>query len=125
MRGVILRSVVTLALVFFSAAVPALAADISGQWTATFDTQVGEQHYVYTFKVDGEKLTGTAKSDNGTSEIQNGTVKGDDVSFVENLNYQGQQLTITYTGKVSGDEIHFTRDVGGFGKEELVAKRVK
>ena len=125
MRGVILRSVVTLALVFFSAAVPALAADISGQWTATFDTQEGEQHYVYTFKVDGEKLTGTAKSDNGTSEIQNGTVKGDDVSFVENLNYQGQQLTITYTGKVSGDEIHFTRDVGGFGKEELVAKRVK
>ena len=125
MRGVGVRRVMVLALVFFSAAVSALAADISGQWTATFNTQVGEQHYVYTFKVDGEKLTGTAKSDNGTSEIQNGTVKGDDVSFVENLNYQGQQLTITYTGKVSGDEIHFTRDVGGFGKEELVAKRVK
>jgi len=125
MRGVEVRRVMVLALVFFSAAVSALAADISGQWTATFNTQVGEQHYVYTFKVDGEKLTGTAKSDNGTSEIQNGTVKGDDVSFVENLNYQGQQLTITYTGKVSGDEIHFTRDVGGFGKEELVAKRVK
>ncbi|HXX71740.1 MAG TPA: hypothetical protein VEI55_05555 [Candidatus Acidoferrum sp.] len=125
MRGVTLRSVLVLALLVLSAAVSALAADISGQWTATFNTQVGEQHYVYTFKVDGEKLTGTAKSDNGTSEIQNGTVKGDDVSFVENLNYQGQQLTITYTGKVAGDEIHFTRDVGGFGKEELVAKRVK
>ena len=104
---------------------PTLAADISGQWTATFNTQVGEQHYTFTFKVEGEKLTGTAKSDNGTSEIQNGTVKGDDVSFVENLNYQGQQLTITYTGKVSGDEIHFTRDVAGFAKEELVAKRAK
>jgi len=125
MRGAIVRSVGILALALFSVAVSALAADISGQWAATFNTQVGEQHYVYTFKVDGEKLTGTAKSDNGTSEIQNGTVKGDDVSFVENLNYQGQQLTITYTGKVSGDEIHFTRDVGGFGKEELVAKRVK
>jgi len=125
MRGVTLRSLVVLALLLFSAAVSALAADISGQWTATFDTQVGEQHYVYTFKVDGEKLTGTAKSDNGTSEIQNGTVKGDEVSFVENLNYQGQQLTINYTGKVSGDQIHFTREVVGFGKEELVAKRVK
>jgi hypothetical protein len=120
-----LRSVAALAVSFLAFAILALAADISGQWTATFNTQVGEQHYVYTFKVDGEKLTGTAKSDNGTSEIQNGTVKGDDVSFVENLEYQGQKLTITYVGKVSGDEIHFTRDVGGFGKEDLVAKRVK
>jgi hypothetical protein len=103
----------------------AYAADISGTWTATFSTQVGEQHYTYTFKVDGEKLTGTAKSDNGESQIQNGVVKGDDVSFVENMNYQGTQLAITYKGKVSGDEIKFTRDVGGFGTEELVAKRVK
>ena len=103
----------------------ASAADISGQWTATFNTQVGEQHYTYTFKVDGEKLTGTAKSDTATTQIQNGTIKGDDVSFVENLDYQGQKLAITYTGKVSGDEIKFTRDVAGAAKEELVAKRVK
>ncbi len=120
-----LRTVVALAVLLGALAVPALAADISGQWTATFNTQVGEQHYVFTFKVDGEKLTGTAKSDNGTSEIQDGTVKGDDVSFVENLNYQGQELKIAYTGKVSGDEIKFTRDVAGFAKEDLVAKRVK
>lgn len=125
MKGMTLRSAVVLAALVSAFAISARAADISGQWTATFNTQVGEQHYVYTFKVDGEKLTGTAKSDNGTSEIQNGTVKGDDVSFVENLDYQGQKLTITYTGKVSGDEIHFTRDVGGFGTEDLVAKRMK
>jgi len=120
-----LRNFLVLGLFLLALAAPALAADIGGQWTATFNTQVGEQHYVFTFKVDGEKLTGTAKSDNGTSEIQNGSVKGDDVSFVENLNYQGQELKITYTGKVSGDEIHFTRDVAGFAKEELVAKRAK
>ena len=120
-----LRIAAALAVLVLGLAISALAADISGQWTATFNTQVGEQHYVYTFKVDGEKLTGTAKSDNGNVTIENGTVKGDDVSFVENLDYQGQKLVITYTGKVSGDEIHFTRDVGGFGKEELVAKRAK
>jgi hypothetical protein len=106
-------------------ALAALAADISGQWTATFSTQVGEQHYTYTFKVDGEKLTGTAKSDDGTSEIQNGVVKGDDVSFVENRDYQGQKLVFTYVGKISGDEIKFTRELSGIGKEDLVAKRVK
>ena len=120
-----LSSVVALVVLLLLLTMPALAADISGQWTATFTTQVGEQHYTFTFKVEGEKLTGTAKSDNGTSEIQDGSVKGDDVSFVENLNYQGQELKITYTGKASGDEIKFTRDVAGFAKEDLVAKRVK
>ncbi|HEY4710478.1 MAG TPA: hypothetical protein VIH46_09935 [Candidatus Acidoferrales bacterium] len=119
----LIAAVVTL--LVLGLAVSARAADISGQWTATFNTQVGEQHYTYTFKVDGEKLTGTAKSDNGTTDIQNGSVKGDDVSFVENLDYQGQKLVITYTGKISGDEIKFTRDVGGAAKEDLVAKRVK
>ena len=120
-----LRSAFAIAILVAGLTLSTFAADISGQWTATFNTQVGEQHYVYTFKVDVEKLTGTAKSDNGTSEIQNGTIKGDDVSFVENLDYQGQKLAITYTGKVSGDEIKFTRDVAGAAKEELVAKRVK
>lgn len=120
-----LRIAVALPVLVLGFALAALAADISGQWEATFNTQVGEQHYVYTFKVDGEKLTGTTKSNFGSSDIQNGTVKGDDVSFVENLNYQGQALVITYTGKISGDEIKFTRDVNGAGKEDLVAKRVK
>jgi hypothetical protein len=120
-----LRIAAALPVLALGLAISAWAADITGQWTATFNTQVGEQHYTYTFKVEGEKLTGTAKSDNGTVAIENGTVKGDDVSFVENLDYQGQKLAITYTGKISGDEIKFTRDVAGAAKEDLVAKRVK
>ena len=120
-----LRIATAVLVLVLSLALSARATDITGQWTATFNTQVGEQHYTYTFKVDGEKLTGTAKSDNGTVAIENGTVKGDDVSFVENLDYQGQKLAISYTGKISGDEIKFTRDVAGAAKEDLVAKRVK
>ena len=119
------RLAAMVALLVLGLAVSARAADISGQWTATFNTQVGEQHYTYTFKVDGEKPTGTAKSDNGMTDIQNGSVKGDDVSFVENLDYQGQKLVITYTGKISGDEIKFTRNVGDVATEELVARRAK
>ena len=103
----------------------ALAADIDGTWTATFDTQIGEQHYTYTFKADGEKLTGTAKNDMGERPIENGVIKGNDVSFLENLEFQGQKIPITYTGKLNGDEIKFTRQVGTFATEEIVAKRQK
>jgi hypothetical protein len=114
-----------LAILATGMALSAFAADINGQWTATFDTQIGEQHYTYIFKVEGEKLTGTAKSDFGTTAIADGTIKGDDISFVENLDFNGAQLVITYTGKISGDEIKFTRKVGEVATEELTAKRVK
>ena len=106
--------------------VPLRAADISGTWTASFDTQIGKQSYTYTFKVAGTTLTGRAKSDNGETEIKEGTVTGDAVTFVENLNFQGMDLKITYKGKiVSNDEIQFTRDVAGIANEPLVAKRSK
>ena len=56
-------------------AVAAFGADISGTWTASFETQVGTQTYTYTFKVEGTKLTGTAKSNLGEGTIDMGTVK--------------------------------------------------
>jgi hypothetical protein len=102
-----------------------LAADITGTWTAAFDTQIGVQNYTYTFKVEGNKLTGHVKSQYSDSDIQEGTINGDDIAFVENLNFDGMPLRIVYKGKVSGDEIKLTRDVAGIATEEAVAKRAK
>ena len=101
------------------------AQDISGTWTTSFESQVGTQTYTYDFKVEGGTLTGHAKSNLGEGDLT-GTVADDKVTFVENLNYQGQALAITYTGQiVSADEIKFKRDVAGAGGEEFTAKRQK
>jgi hypothetical protein len=107
-------------------ALAAAATDISGTWTTTFASEVGEQTYTYTFKVEGGKLTGHAKSNLGEGPLADGKVDKDTVTFVENLNYPGQTLQISYQGKiVSPDEISFKRDVAGQGGEEFVAKRQK
>lgn len=120
------RSRFVILLVFaIMAVVPVFSADATGTWTASFDTQVGVQKYTYTFKVEGSKLTGRAKSENGDTEIQEGKVNGDQITFVENLNFQGMPLRIEYTGKLAGDEIKFTRKVADVATEELVAKRGK
>ena len=105
----------------------AFAADVTGTWTATFDTQVGSQEYTFVFKQVGTKLTGVAKSAfaKAETEITEGTVTGDDIAFVENLNYEGMPLKITYKGKISGDEIKFTRNVADIADEPFVAKRAK
>jgi hypothetical protein len=107
-----------------SAAIAAApSADISGTWTTEFDSQVGKQTYTYTISVEGEVLTGHAKSNLGEGDIK-GTVDGDKVTFVENLDYQGQALAITYTGTiVSADEMSFKRDVAGQGGEEFTLSR--
>ena len=109
--------------------VPALAADISGKWTTSIKTAIGEMNYTYDLKVEGEKLTGKAVMSMGNesseSALTEGSVKGDEISFVETLKVQGQELKCTYNGKISGDEIRGSRTVGSYGAEEFVAKRTK
>ena len=118
-----MATAMTVAIAPSAAIAAAPAADLSGTWTTEFDSQVGKQTYTYTFKLEGGTLTGHAKSNVGEGDLS-GTVDGDKVTFVENLNYQGQMLAITYTGQiVSANEIKFKRDVAGQGGEEFTAKR--
>ena len=100
-------------------------ADVTGTWTASIDTQIGVQNYTYTFKIEDGKLTGVAKSQFGETKITDATVNGDEISFVENLDFQGQPLRIVYKGKISGDEIKFNRQVADVASEDFVAKRSK
>jgi len=104
------------------------AADISGLWKAEFETQIGIQKYTFTFKQDGDKLTGKAASDiegqKQQVELQDGKVDGDKVMFIEVFPFQDNDIRISYEGKIMDNEIKFTRNVADFITEELVAKRV-
>jgi hypothetical protein len=109
--------------------IPALAADISGKWTASINTGIGVMNYTFDFKVDGEKLTGKAimsmEGNSNESALTEGSVKGDEISFVETLKVQGQELRCEYKAKISGNEIRGSRTVGSYGTEEFVATRAK
>ena len=106
-----------------------LAADVTGAWKSEFDSQIGLQKYTFTFKRDGANLTGNANSEVGDrkreAELKEGKVNGDEISFVEILTVQENDIRISYNGKLStnGNEIKFTREVGDFAKEEIVARR--
>jgi hypothetical protein len=126
------RTFVTLAaLLLLSSALGAQApappkVDITGKWTAVFETQIGTQNYTYEFVVKNGVLTGKMTSGNGTSAFKPGKVEGDTVTFGETLTFMEMEIPVSYTGQiVSVDEIKFTRQVGEFATEELVAKRAK
>jgi enterochelin esterase-like enzyme len=104
-----------------------LAADITGTWKSEFDSQIGRQKYTYTLKQEGTKLTGKANSEvndrKREAELTEGKIDGDRISFVEMLNFEGNDIRIAYTGTISNNEMKLTREVGTFAKEEIVARR--
>jgi hypothetical protein len=124
-----LRRILTLAALALSSLALGHAADLTGHWTSEFDSQIGKQKYTYDFKADGDKLTGKATFDHsmgkGENELKEIKVTGDDVFFAENFSTPDMTMRITYTGKITGDEMKLTRQVGDIATEQVVAKRTK
>jgi hypothetical protein len=108
-------------------ALPAATADFVGRWNAEFDSPIGVQKYVYEFKSAGDALTGQATYEHsmgkGTVQLENLKVEGEKISFDEPLSIDGNDITITYSGTLAGEELKLTRNVGDFGSEQLTAKR--
>jgi len=121
-----IRPLAILALLI-AAVLPASAANLVGKWSAEFESPIGVQKYSYEFKNSGDTLSGQATFEHsmgkGTVQLKNVKVDGDKVSFAEPLTVEGNEITITYSGTLAGDELKLTRNVGEFGTEQLTAKR--
>ena len=121
-----LISVAVLALAFFNFA---SAAELAGKWTSEFESQIGPQKYVYEFRSDGDTFTGKATYDHsmgkGESQLKGIKLENDTIAFVETVALDGMELVITYSGKISGDQMVLKRVVGDFATEQIVAKRAK
>ncbi len=105
--------------------VTAFAADIKGKWTATVESPRGTQNLSFDFHVDGAALTGKITSPRGDSDISDGKIDGDTVTFNQKVSFNGNDMTIAYKGTISGDSIKFTRTVGDRPPAEFTATRAK
>jgi len=115
-----------LALLFVTlGAFTALAADLNGKWKGTVETPRGTQEITFDFHVDGAALSGKVTTPRGESDIQDGKIDGDNLSFTQVVNFNGNEMKINYTGKVDGDNIKFTRTVGDRPAVEFTAAREK
>lgn len=97
-------------------------SSVNGEWDGSFETPGGARPFKVVLSADGEKLTGTAKRTTGDVPIA-GTIKGDAITFSYTINYSGNDLTLTYSGKVSGDTMSGTVSFGGNAEESWTAKR--
>lgn len=121
------RVLVMMAALLAIFAVAALAADIDGQWKAQMPGRGGQmQERTFAFKADGNKLTGTVSAQQGQTEISDGKIKGDTISFSVVRKFQEKEIKMNYKGKVSGDEIKFTMQIEGMDRDiEFTAKKAQ
>jgi hypothetical protein len=111
----------TIALVFCAFLVClAVVADLTGKWSGSLKTPNGSFPLKYTFKAEGEKLTGTADGDQGSLPITDGKISGN--NFVFNLDYNG--TPIKNAGKFYGDSITVDMDFNGTNMHGVL-KRVE
>jgi hypothetical protein len=95
---------------------------------AQVPTRGGEtRETTFMFKQAGSQLTGTMSGRRGDTQIQDGKVEGDNISFTVTLSFGGNEIKLLYKGVVSGNEIKFTRErEGGGGQpQEFTAKRAE
>jgi hypothetical protein len=77
---------------------------VSGTWTSSFKRQDGtSMDSKLTLKEDAEKLSGSQEFNGNESEIRNGQVHGDVLSFDIVRERDGRTVTAKYRGKIQGD----------------------
>jgi len=101
--------------------------DVTGTWKSSFTNQDGQvRESTFKLKAEGEKLTGTVSGRQNDTAIEEGKIKGEEISFQVTREFNNNKVVTKYTGKVAGDTIkgksESTRD-GQPQSRDWVAKK--
>jgi hypothetical protein len=105
------------------AAMPGVAADIDGTWKGTLS---GGGPAIFKLKADGATVTGTMLGPDGKDKrIIVGKVKGNEISFSVDLEWEGMPVMLLVKGTISGNEMRLRMDAdnGYWGTDAVVTKQ--
>jgi len=123
------KRVVLLCALLALSSLAALAADVTGKWTSEGMGRgnkggKGGGTQTFTLKQDGATLTGTVQGGRGPAgEIANGKVDGDNVSFEVTREFNGNSMTIKYSGTVSGGSMKLSVNTARGQREVTLTKQ--
>lgn len=113
-----MKSILTVVL-FLGLAAVSFGQDINGTWKGTIMDQF---EVAYTFKADGEKLTGsTTGPDGNVIEFKDGKINGNAIEFI--LPIMDQEIKMV--GELKGDVINIKFNMMGNDVELLLKKEKK
>ncbi|HTD66754.1 MAG TPA: hypothetical protein VK846_09535 [Candidatus Limnocylindria bacterium] len=123
----VLASIITCAVLALGSVAQAAdkKADVTGTWSWTQqprgnNANATPRKSTLKLKAEGEKVTGTlsqpgrgADAAPRETEISDGKIKGDDISFSVKREFNGNAFVTKYAGKVEGDAIKGKMEVPG------------
>ncbi len=96
------------------------AVDVSGVWNVTVKFAGVGGHPVFTFKQNGDKLTGSYAGAFGDADVT-GTIKCHDIRF--EVRVAAQSVHETYVGTVEGDTMQGKFTLAGMGDGSFTGTR--
>jgi hypothetical protein len=98
-----MRYIVLAALLVASSVIARAQSAADGAWTFTLNSPMGTVSAKVELKTEGETLSGTFDVNGASWPIEQGTVKGDTITFV--LNRPGASMSYDMQGKITGDNV--------------------
>lgn len=108
-----------------SPATKAPTANVAGNWDFSFTSPQGAANWRVKFEQFGDTLRGSAATDFGQLDVNDGWIAGDQLSFTLYLNFNGQQIQVNFAGTVKGDTAQGRVDVPGVGIDPFPFTAVK
>lgn len=93
-----------------------------GTWNMTMNTPMGPQTGTLTLKSNGGSLEGNMAGPQGSLDIEEGKVDGDNLTWAINMT-QPMAMKLDFKAVVDGDKITGEVDLGSFGKATLEGTR--
>ena len=93
-----------------------------GNWNLVVSTPMGQCRGSLSLKTEGSTVKGSQMADGNSTEIFDGTVNGDEISWKVSIT-DPMPMTLEFTGTVDGDEIAGTVKLGEFGNSSFSGNR--
>ncbi len=118
-----MKNVFAILLMMSALALPAAAVDLTGSWSAEVNISGNTWIASFTFKQEGNALTGTYKGMLGEAAVK-GTIDGRNVRWEFTAEYDGNKFPVVYTGTLDPETVIKGKvDFGGQMDGTFVAKK--
>ncbi len=97
-------------------------ANVDGSWDTVTHSPMGDQKATLTVNSSGDSFTGNYSGAMGTTEINDGKVDGDKLSWSLNITVP-MPMTLTVEATVDGDTIKGNVTAGAFGSFPMEGTR--
>ena len=99
--------------------------EVTGVWALVFETPMGERTYMTSFVQEKETLQVVMKSSQGTELKSVGKIKGNELEWTVVVSGPMGEISLTFKGKIDGETMAGTVQMGEAGEAEFKAKKVK